>query len=463
MPWRRQQTGQQPWPRSCKADDLVSEGAGDRELLPGHRLADRYVVEELVARGGMARVYRAQDERLDRPVAVKILAEPFADDPSYVHRFLEEARIAASISHPNLAHVYDSGEEAGAQFIVLELLDGYRSLRDELGERGHLPAGEAIEVATAVLAGLEPLHASGLVHCDVKAGNILMASGSVKLIDFGIAQPLQQLNDGPTSVGSLHSMSPEQLGGELLTAASDTFAVGVVLYQSLTGRVPFPGDTPAAVAAQQAKGLAVGPADLVADIPPLLDAVVREALEPDPARRFASAQAMTTALGAVAASLAAAPPQVEPDDDTTTFVRVASGASAREVARPRAESARPGRRTGPRGAVVLGLVSLAAAAALMAVLALNGGNGPRQPVDASTQTRSQRASPTLAAGTVKVPNTIGLSEAEGEAAARSAGLTWRLEWKVDPTKPAGVYDQSPRAGTSVDDGARFVMYAYRTR
>jgi serine/threonine-protein kinase len=438
-------------------------GEGSRELLPGHRLADRYVVEELVARGGMARVYRALDERLDRAVAIKVLAEPFADDPSYVRRFLDEARTAASISHPNLAHVYDSGEEAGAQFIVLELLEGYRSLRDELGERGHLPAERAIEVATAVLAGLAPLHAHGLVHCDVKAGNILMAPGSVKLIDFGIAQPLQQLNDGPTSVGSLHSMSPEQLRGELLTAASDTFAVGVVLYQSLTGRVPFPGETPAAVAAQQAKGLSAGPSDLVADIPPLLDAVVREALEPDPGRRFASAEAMTTALGAAAASLATAVPQVEPDDDTTTFVRVASPASADAAAGRSGESSQARGRTGSRGAVVLALVSLAAAATLMVVLALNGGNGPRQPVDAATETHSHRPSPTQAAGTVKVPNTIGMSEAQAEAAARSAGLTWRLEWQVDPSKPAGVYDQSPRAGTSVEEGARFVMYAYRTR
>ena len=442
----------------------MSEGELGRDALPGQRLADRYVIEELMARGGMARVYRARDERLDRPVAIKVLSSPYADDPAYVSRFLEEAHIAASITHPNLAHVYDSGEDAGVQFIVLELLDGYRSLRDELADRGRLPVEEAVDMATGVLAGLAPLHAHGLVHCDVKSRNILLARTGVKLIDFGIARPLAQASAGPTSIGSLHSMSPEQLRGDPLTAASDIFSVGVVLFQSLTGRVPFPGDTPAAVAEQHAIGLAAGPAALGPDIPDRLDAVVRQALRQDPQRRFNSTQAMIAALEGAREPAVAEPASEEAaEDDTTTFVPITTAGV------PPAASGSPtpgvaGRGTrGAQPAVLAAFLFLAAAAVVVAVMVLNGIGGARQPADASTGTPTERATPAVPAGKVEVPDTIGMSEADAEAAARASGLTWRLEWQVDPSRTAGVYDQEPPAGTLVDDGARFVMYAYRTR
>jgi serine/threonine-protein kinase len=314
-----------------------------------------------------------------------------------------------------------------------------------------------------VLAGLAPLHAHGLVHCDVKAGNILVAGHGVKLIDFGIARPLLQGSAGPTSIGSLHSMSPEQLRGDPLTAGSDIFAVGVVLYQALTGRVPFPGETPAAVAERHAAGLAAGPADLVPGIPEMLDAVVREALELDTTRRFASAEAMTTALQAAGATLAAArpAPPAPADDDTTTFIPVAG---PRPVdATPMGGEFQPPPRRGARGPVVMAFVSLAATAVVIAVVASNIMGAARPPADASASSPTQRATPALPAGKVEVPDTIGMSEAEAEAAARAAGLTWRLEWKVDASRPPGVYDQEPPAGRVVDDGARFVMYAYRTR
>jgi serine/threonine-protein kinase len=454
------------WHRSCNVENAVSEGELDRDALPGHRLADRYLIEQLVARGGMARVYRARDERLDRPVAIKILSSPYANDPAYVRRFLEEARIAASITHHNLAHVYDSGEDAGAQFIVLELLEGYRSLRDEIEEHGRLDAERSVEVAEAVLAGLAQLHAQGLIHCDVKAGNVLLGRDGVKLIDFGIARPLNDQSVGPTSIGSLHSMSPEQLRGEPLTAASDLFSVAVVLYQSLTGRVPFPGETPAAVAQAHLAGLRAAPSELVPGIPDMVDAVVAEALEIDPARRFTSAEAMTTALKAAAASLRHAEPAavVAPDDDTTSFVPVVTPAPPSAGGTPappaRGTSRRP---PGARTAVVAGLSLMAGAALVVGVLMLNGLVGGRQPADASTGTPTPLETQAPPANTVKVPNTIGMSETEAEAAAKEAGLTWRLEWQVDPTKQPGVYDQEPAAGTQVENGARFVMYAYRTR
>jgi serine/threonine protein kinase len=442
---------------------MMSTGEGEGEVLPGRRLADRYIVQRQVARGGMAHVYEARDERLDRPVAVKVLASPFADDPAYVGRFLDEARIAAGISHPNLAHVYDSGEDDGVHFIVLELLEGYRSLRDELAERGLLPIDEAVRIARDALAGLAPLHAHGLVHCDVKPGNVLVGRGGAKLIDFGIAQPLQRQTAEPTSIGSLHSMSPEQLRGEGLTPASDIFGVGVVLYEALTGRVPFAGETPAAVAAAQAAGPPPAPSGRVAGIPDMLDAAVLEALELDPARRFASTAAMEVALKAAVAvgqPDAAAHPQL-PDDETTAFVPLAATPVPPEARRATAPPATS--MTGPRPAWILtGLILLAVP--LVIVLIVVGGLGASSPpADARTRTSTPRQTPTIAAGKIEVPNTIGMTEAQAEGAARASGLNWRLEWQVDPSKEPGVFDQEPPPGELVDDGARFVMYAYRTR
>jgi serine/threonine-protein kinase len=426
------------------------------EALPGRRLLDRYVVERLLARGGMAHVYRARDERLDRPVALKVLASPFADDPAYVRRFLDEARIAASITHPNLAHVYDSGEDDGVRFIVMELLEGHRSLRDELAERGRLPVGEALRVIRDVLAGLTPLHAHGLVHCDVKPGNILIGSDGTKLIDFGIARPQHDQRAGPTSIGSLHSMSPEQLRGDPLTPASDIFAAGVALYAALTGRVPFAGDTPAAVAEAQAAGPPLPPGELAPEVPELLDAAVLQALDPRPERRFESAAAMDAALAAATRQPEPAPipgPAL-PDDDTTSIVAVAPAAPV---------AARAARRSGPRGAMVLGIAVLLAVPLVVAAIVFSGLDHRNQPAEATTGTPTASPTRNVAAGKVKVPDTIGLSEADAERAARAAGLAWRLEWRVDPSKRAGVYDQDPPAGTLVDDGAPFVMYAYRTR
>jgi serine/threonine-protein kinase len=440
---------------------MVSPAEGTRGALPGRRLAGRYLVEHLVARGGMAHVYRARDERLDRPVAIKVLASPFADDPAYGRRFLDEARIAASITHPNLAHVYDSGEDDGARFIVMELLDDHRSLREELAERGRLPVAEAIGIVHGVLAGLAPLHAHGLVHCDVKPGNVLIGPAGTKLIDFGIARPLDRQTAGPTSVGSLHAMSPEQLRGDPLSPASDLFAVGVVLYLALTGRVPFAGDTPSTVAAAQAAGPPPPPSDLVPGLPELLDAAVLQALERDPARRFATAEAMDVALSAAAAQ--AGEPDGAPtghvDDDTTTVVPI-TPAGRRPVRRTGTGS--PPRR-GRSAVVAAGIVLLLAVPVVIAAILLRG-LGPRGlPADAATATPAASPTKAIEAGKVEVPNTMGMSEATAERTARKSGLTWTLEWHVDPSKQPGVYDQEPAAGTVVDDGARFVMYAYRTQ
>ena len=441
----------------------MGPATSDRDALIGRLLGGRYRIEEAIARGGMATVYRASDLRLERPVAVKVLAAPYADDPDFSERFLAEARIAASLSHQNLAHVYDSGRDDGLSFMVLELLDRHRSVRSVLREKGRLAPEHAVRVGLDVLAGLEPLHANGLVHCDVKPGNVMIGADGTKLIDFGIARPLDRPMRGPSSIGSLHAMSPEQLRGERLTPSSDLFAVGVLLYECLTGRVPVPGGSPDEVADAQQRGQPIAPSALADGIVALLDDVVLQALRADPARRFESAAAMATALRSAAEAQGAA--GAPSGDDETTAVHAVIPARAPAPAPSPAPAGSRGRK-GPARA----LAFLAAVAVPLVVLAIvllgsndaNGGGGP-----GATPSRDASATPvaeeTLAPGMVRVPNTIGMSEAQAEAAARAAGLAWRIEWQVVAGQTPGVYAQDPEPGAVVREGSRFVMQAYRSR
>jgi eukaryotic-like serine/threonine-protein kinase len=449
----------------------MSPAASPSDELLGRLLGGRYRIERELARGGMATVYRAVDERLRRPVAVKVLSATYAAQPAYVERFLAEARTAASFTHPNLAHVYDSGSDGSQHFLVLELLERHRSLRDELRDRGSLPPLEAAAVALDVLAGLEPLHGHGLVHCDVKPGNAMIGPEGTKLIDFGIARPLDRAKGEATSIGSLHAMSPEQLRGEELGPPSDLFAVGVLLYECLTGRVPFPGATPEEVAAGHERGPQGPPSHVAPGVHPRLDDVVLQALRVDPSRRFASAAAMATALrSASAAQDAGDQPAGRAADDDTTSVHVVPPAPAPSPPRPVAVGTAPRRDSG-RGRGRGAWIAAAAAAVLVPALVLgivvlgSPGDDGRGATSASP-TPTESANPdesTLAPGMVRVPNTIGMTEAEGQAAAQQAGLAWRLEWRVVPGQDPGIYDQDPEPGSVVREGSDFLMLAYRSR
>ena len=437
----------------------MSTAASPSDALLGRLLGGRYRVERELARGGMATVYRATDERLDRPVAVKVLATPYAEQPAYVDRFLVEARTAASLTHPNLAHVYDSGSDEGSHYLVLELLERHRSLRAELKERDRLEPGEASGIALDVLAGLGELHRHGLVHCDVKPGNVMIGPDGSKLIDFGIARPLNRPMAGASSIGSLHAMSPEQLRGEDLGPSSDLFAMGVLLYECLNGSVPFPGSTPEEVAEAQRRGPEAA-SEVRTTAGTRLDDVILQALRLDPSRRFASATAMATALRAAMAAHRARSSPHPGGDDTTSVHPVA--APVQELP---TRSVAPRRRRAQRGTRLAAAAAAAVAAVVLGVVLLGsqpaGGRGAASPTPRATA--SARGDPTLAPGTVAVPDTIGMSEAEAQAAAQAAGLAWRLEWRVVPGREPGVYAQDPEPGAIVREGSPFVMQAYRDR
>jgi eukaryotic-like serine/threonine-protein kinase len=236
-------------------------------------LAGRYRIEESIGYGGMARVYRAQDELLDRAVAVKLL-----DDRGWGERGLDEARATARLSHPGIVQVFDVGEHAGVGYLVLELLEG-RSLREVLQERGRLPPDLAVELAAQVADALDASHRGGIVHCDVKPLNIIVtSSGQAKLVDFGIARALEGTHATTDEVfGSLPYVSPEQARGEAVDGRSDVYALGIVLDEMLVGRRNATRRTEPRLS-------------------PGLKAILDKALAPEPARRYSGAAEMRDAL-----------------------------------------------------------------------------------------------------------------------------------------------------------------------
>ncbi len=452
------------------------------EALDGRILADRYRIVAPLARGGMARVFRARDERLERDVAVKVLSPPYADDPAFVDQFLAEARAAGSLSHPSLVHVYDSGSDGDAHYIVMELLDQHRSLKELLESDGPLPAERVLAIGRELLAGLRVVHARGLVHCDVKSGNVMLGPGPAKLIDFGIARPPNQALAGDTSIGSLPYMSPEQLHGEALTGASDLFSLGVVLYEALTGRQPYVGRTPEEIDAAHLAGAVQRPSELVGGLPGRLDDAILQALRREPASRFGSAEAMDRALESVVEQVPTPSAPANEADETRVIARAelraprpAMGAGyvppaappEPPVPRPRSVASAPRPRRGgspgrrpwlarSAGSLVI-LAAVAVVLVLVAQLLIGQGNG------GSDGSPSASAQPTASAvpGRVTVPDLVGRSTPDAIAAAQQAGLNWTVQCAEDPDRPEGIIGQEPAAGTTVPPGSRFTMFSAR--
>ena len=263
-------------------------------------IGNRYRLLAPVGEGGMATLWRAMDEQLDREVAVKILRPQFSADPGFSARFKQEARSAGSLTHPNVVQVYDYGTDADGttQYIVMQLING-RDLASLLRERGPLSPEEASRIGAAVAQALDAAHRRGLIHRDVKPGNILLtADGDVLVTDFGISRAVSEasMTVTGTTIGSVHYFSPEQAAGEPLTAASDIYSLGIVVYEMLCGRRPFEGESAAGVAL---KRLNEDPPPLSSQgvvVPPALDAVVMRAMARDPAARYPDAMAMAGAL-----------------------------------------------------------------------------------------------------------------------------------------------------------------------
>jgi serine/threonine protein kinase len=253
-------------------------------------IGGRYRIERPLGHGGMATVYLGRDTELERPVAIKLLAENLAGDDEFRRRFVREAKLAARLSDPNVVNIYDAGEDDGRPYIVMEHVDG-ETLADLLARRGRLPPDEARELAAQAASGLAHAHEAGLVHRDVKPHNlILRRDGTVKIADFGIARAAETtITQTGTVLGTAAYLAPEQAMGEKVTAAADVYSLGAVLYELLTGRPPFEFESLADLAAQQARMEITSVSELAPDVPPELEDVVMRCLARNPAYRPASA------------------------------------------------------------------------------------------------------------------------------------------------------------------------------
>jgi serine/threonine-protein kinase len=319
--------------------------------MVGDVLSDRYEVEELIGTGGMSSVYRARDRLLGRMVALKVLHQQYTEDEDYVERFRREARAVAALSHPNIVTVIDRGEHEGRPFIVFEYVDG-ENLKKQIERLGPAAVDEALELALQVARGLSFAHQNGLVHRDVKPQNVLLnGDGQAKVTDFGIARSLD-VQHGMTQTGTVLGTSdyiaPEQAQGHRVDEHTDVYSLGVVLYELLTGEVPFPGENFVAVAMRHINEPPPPIRDRRPDVSPRLEAAVHRAMAKDPHDRF---QTMAELADELEACLA----EVADGGVTLRKPRV-------RVRRQRA----PGRRRGRRWAIALLLLAAAALAAAAA-------------------------------------------------------------------------------------------------
>ena len=421
--------------------------------------SERYELNHLIARGGMAEVYRAHDRLLDRPVALKVLFPELSVDRSFVERFKREAQAAANLSHPNIVPVFDWGEDSGTYFIVMEFIDG-RPLSSILKTQGKLTPARTAEIGAPVAAALGYAHKHGVIHRDVKPGNVLITDdGQVKVTDFGIARAInteESLTQTGAVMGTATYFSPEQAEGMGIDARSDLYSLGVVLYEMVTGRPPFLGDTPVAVASKHVRDVAIPPRQLDPSIPPSFEAIILKCLAKDPANRYDTAEDLradlirfsegrtvvassdTTALLAAAGEdtrMVGAVPRM----DETQAVAMGAGFGAMGVmgatgmmtpdAAPPAE---------PRGnrtrtyAIVLGvLVVLLAIAGFL--LARNLGYLGGAP-------------------SFSLPSVVGQTQAQATSTLTADGLNVKIVQETSTQKPGTVLASTPVAGTLVKKG-----------
>ena len=429
-------------------------------MEPQQALAGRYQLTAHVARGGMADVFEANDLMLDRRVAVKILHRQFASTETFVARFRKEAQAAANLSHPNIVSIYDWGEEDGTYFIVMELIAG-RSLRDILKSEVVLLPRRATEIAVEVASALEVAHRNRVIHRDNKPGNILLAGdGTVKVTDFGVARAWddsQELTRTGSVIGTATYFSPEQARGEPADGRSDIYSLGVVLFEMLTGRPPFVGESPVSVAYQHVTVEPPAPSSLNPDIPTELDAIVGKALQKTPDHRYQSADEIRRDLllflrGEAPAAAAPVAPAAASEAPARVLEPAAGAVSRRsytDLPPPTVSPEEAYRRMSPprrRSAnlpAVIGSIAVAAALVFGIYLLLNNLSDETEPVVTTVP-------PPVS---LRVPDVTGLAEEEARLRLREAGFEVAPVAEPSETVAEGlVIRTEPRAGLETEEG-----------
>jgi len=335
----------------------------------GETIAERYELEEVVGHGGMSTVYKAHDSLLERNVALKVLHQQYNEDEDFVERFKREARSVAQLQHPNIVTVIDRGEEAGRQYIVFEFIDG-ENLKELVVRKGRLDLRDALEVALEVAHGLAFAHDHGLVHRDVKPQNVLLnGDGRAKVTDFGIARSLDvdhSVTQTGTILGTSNYIAPEQASGQPVDAQTDVYSLGIVLYEMLTGELPFPGESFVAVAMKHIQEPSPNVLDVRGDLPLRVAEMIDRALEKDPEQRFPT-------MDAFAAEIEANLAELDRDEDGAVTMVV--------PAAQRLQKQRHRKRVSPLPLLIGLLGALAIAAVVIGLLTLRG-DGQNVPVGA---------------------------------------------------------------------------------
>ena len=472
------------------------------------RLGDRYELGDVIGRGGMAEVFAGRDMRLDRRVAVKILRPDLARDPNFQERFRREAQSAASLNHPNVVAVYDTGEDVLLSdeglpgeivpYIIMEFVEGI-TLRELMASGRRLLPERALEISSGVLAALDYSHRHGIIHRDIKPANVMLTrGGDVKVMDFGIARALADAGNTMTQasevLGTAHYLSPEQARGEIVDSRSDIYSAGCLLYELLAGRPPFTGDSPISIAYQHVSEMPTPPSQWDAAVSPTIDAIVLRAMAKRPEERYQSAAEMRDDIERAISGIPITAPVPVVGQDTAVMAPVGAGAIA--------AAEEEDRRRGPGfwvaltlGVLAIGLASffigralfgsstvdqvsvpnlsgltIQAATTLLEQQGLVLGSQTPQPspdkpkdtiigqlpTSGDTVDKGSRIDVTVSTGKeqVSVPNLVGLTSSDtARAALVSAGLALGNINQVDSDQPAGwVVAQNPPANAMAESG-----------
>ena len=390
------------------------------EIAPETLVDGRYRILRRLGAGGMADVYCAEDSHLGRQVALKVLYRRFAQDEQFVERFKREARSAAGLAHPNVVNVYDRGEHEGTYYIAMEYLPG-STLKEVVSSTGPLEQEAVVDIGIQILRAASFAHSRGVVHRDLKPHNVMLDdAGNAKVTDFGIARAgASEMTEAGSIMGTAQYLSPEQAQGEAATAQSDLYSIGIILYELLTGRLPFDGESAVAIAVQHLNDAPPPISSLRPDVAPALEAAVMRALEKDPAARWADAGEFIRALEGARAGIAGQPL----GQDTAAYMPVvAPGPSEEEIEEDR----------GPRWPwIALGLTALLLA--LGAFILLNGSDE------------------------VEVPPVVGKQEAVAVDELEDDGFDVESERQPDLAPIGEVIAQDPNGGTKAEEGSTVTL------
>ncbi|MGN0269441.1 MAG: Stk1 family PASTA domain-containing Ser/Thr kinase [Candidatus Weimeria sp.] len=440
-------------------------------LSNGTFLGNRYEIIEKIGSGGMSDIYRAKDHSLGRDVAIKVLKSDFAQDSSFVTKFRAEAQSAAALEHPNIVNIYDVGSEDGLYYIVMEYIEGI-TLKQYIAKKGRLGYNEALSIAIQMARGIEAAHNKGIVHQDIKPQNIIISKeGKVKVTDFGIARAANSNTIHAGSMGSVHYVSPEQARNGFVSYASDIYSLGIVMYEMVTGRVPFDGDTPVAIAIQHIQSQMTPPEEIVPGLPIAVSRIIEKCTMKSPERRYASASELLVDLKRA---------MVNPDED---FVVIPNGASDLDKTRviSKSEQDEIKRRsffkeddTDPvpetdrdsennddapvnsRMDKAVTIMGIAAAVVIVIIILFFVGSifdifhfGGKSKSDSSTEKT-----------VVEVPDLEGFSVSQAKAALKEKGLEFAKagEESSDDVDKGDITRTDPEAGTKVEPGSTVQVY-----